>query len=247
VTRLEISGGDEAVQRKALVDAQAELEQLRAKLPGVVILVRGAATAEFSLFIDGHQVSSQLAGEVTPINPGEHRIVVKAKGQELTRSLVLAVGEKQEVSFDVPGAARPVIAPAPVATNARRPSSETTQPSTSSNDRKPPGSLRKTLGWVSLGVGAAGVAAGAITGAIVLSKQGKLDDNPDCADRSCPRKLADDVSSYNTFRTVSTSAFIAGGVLAAVGLTLVLTAPKPEAAQTALRVSPLSVDLEYQF
>jgi hypothetical protein len=45
VIRLEISGGDEAVQRKALVDAQAELEQLRAQLPGVVIVVRGATTA----------------------------------------------------------------------------------------------------------------------------------------------------------------------------------------------------------
>jgi hypothetical protein len=240
VTRLDISGGDAAVQKKALLDAQAELEQLRAQLPGVLIDVRGATLTEFSLGIDGRQVSSQLAGEVTPLDPGEHRIEVKANGHLLTRSVVLSLGEKQKVLFDVPAAARSVSA-------SPGPTSTTVQPSRRSNEPKAGGSLRKTLGWVTLGVGVAGVAAGAITGAAVLSKQSKLDDDPGCADQSCPPALSDDVSSYNTFRTISTTAFIAGGVLAAAGVTLVLTAPKPEGAQTALRLSPTSVDLECRF
>lgn len=238
VTRLETSGGDEAVQRKALVDAQTELDQLRAKLPGVVIVVRGAGAAEFSLFIDARQVSSQLAGEVTPLDPGEHHIEVRANGHQLTRALVLAIGEKQQVLFEVPAAARPVESSAPAAA-----SDKSALPS-SSNDRP---STRRTLGFVTLGVGVAGIATGAFAGALVLSKQSKLDEDPGCADRSCPRTLDSDVSSYNTFRTLSTAAFIAGGVLATAGLTLVLTAPKRDASQTALRLSPTSLDLEYQF
>lgn len=242
VTRLEISGGDEAVQRKALVDAQAELEQLRAQLPGAVIVVRGATTAEFSLFIDGRQVSSQLAGELTPLDPGEHRVEIKAKGHELSRTLVLAQGEKQQVAFEVPASAVAERAATPGA----RHGGQKTPPNSGADERRP-GSLRKTLGWVSLSVGAAGLATGAVTGALVLSKQSKLDRDPGCADKSCPRALEDDVSSYNLFRGVSTTAFIAGGVFAAAGVTLVLTAPKSEASQTALRVSPTSVDLEYWF
>jgi hypothetical protein len=54
------------------------------------------------------------------------------------------------------------------------------------------------------------------------------------------------VGSYNSFRTISTTAFITGGVLAAAGVTLVLTAPKSET-KTALRVSPSSVDLRCWF
>jgi hypothetical protein len=202
--------------------------------------VRGAGAAEFSLFIDARQVSSQLAGEVTPLDPGEHRIEVKANGHQLTRALVLAIGEKQQVLFEVPAAARPIESSAPAA------ASDETAPPSSSNDNKR-GSTRRTLGFVSLGVGAAGIATGALAGALVLSKQSKLDEDPGCADRSCPRTLDGDVSSYNTFRTLSTAAFIAGGVLATAGLTLVLTAPKRDASQTALRLSPTSVDLEYQF
>jgi hypothetical protein len=242
VTRLEISGGDEAVQRKALVDAQVELEQLRAQLPGAVIVVRGAVAAEFSLFIDGRQVSSQLAGELTPLDPGEHRIAIKAKGHELSRTLVLAQGEKQQVAFEVPGAAAPAGATKPRARSSR----QTTPPNNDANEHRP-GSLRKTLGWVSLSVGAAGLATGAITGAVVLSKQSKLDRDPGCADKSCPPELEGDVSSYNLFRAVSTTAFIAGGVFAAAGVTLVLTAPNAETSRTALRLSPTSVDLEYSF
>jgi hypothetical protein len=243
VTRLEISGGDEAVQRRALVDAQAELEQLRAQLPGAVIVVRGATIAEFLLFIDGRQVSSQLAGELTPLDPGEHRIEVKAKGHDLSRALVLALSEKQQVAFDVPTTA--TSAAGTGGPGARR-GRATTQPSGDVTEKEPR-SLRKTLAWVTLGVGVAGLATGAITGVVVLSKRGKLDQNPGCADKSCPRALDGDVSSYNLFRTVSTTAFIAGGVLAAAGATLVLTAPKSSVSQTALRLSPTSIDLEYQF
>jgi hypothetical protein len=245
VTRLEISGGDEAVQRKALADAQVELDELRATLPGAFIVVRGASPAEFSLFIDGRQVSSQLAGELTPLDPGEHRIEVRAKEQQLTRRLVLAVAEKQQVQFDI-AATAPAGAAAAALPGGVPPRTESSSRSGSASDAKP-GSLRKTLGWVSLGVGAAGLATGGVTGALVLSKQSQLDDEPGCADKSCPRALNDDVSSYNMLRTVSTTAFIAGGVLAAVGITLVLTTPGGEATQTALRVSPASLDLEYRF
>ena len=45
------------------------------------------------------------------------------------------------------------------------------------------------------------------------------------------------VDSYNTMGTISTIGFVAGGVLAATGVVLVVTAPKSKA--TVARVSPV--------
>jgi Tfp pilus assembly protein PilF len=46
VTRLEVSGGDVALQKKAQADAAAELEELRAKIPSLVIEVKGASAGK---------------------------------------------------------------------------------------------------------------------------------------------------------------------------------------------------------
>lgn len=235
VTQLEISSGDEAVQRKAIADAQVELEQTRAQLPGVIIRIKGGSPSDATLRIDGRLVPLQLVGEVTPLNPGKHSVELKASGKTSSQLVDVGVGEKKEVSFDVgrPSSSPPSSVPVPAAP---APAARTTNH----------GSWHKPAGFAALGVGAAGVVVGAITGAMVLSKRSTLDKDPGCADRSCPRTLSSDVSSYNTLRVVSTTAFIAGGVLAATGITLLLTSPKRET-QTALIVSPVSVDLEYRF
>ncbi len=79
-----------------------------------------------------------------------------------------------------------------------------------------------------LGLGGAGLAVGAITGGLALSKHSSLVSQ--CSGGHCydtqKAALSGDVDSYHTLGTVSTAGFIAGGVLAAGGLVLVLTSPK---------------------
>lgn len=243
VARIDISSGDEAVQKKAQADAQTELEETRKTLPGVLIRVQGAAAADVSLRIDGAPVSKQLLGELTPLNPGEHVVEVTVGTHVQTRRFSVTLGVRKELTFKSASQA----GGAEVEEHAVQgdsPGSKARAPDSSKPASR--GSLQRTLGWVSVGVGAAGVAAGAITGALVLGRESSLKAKPGCEDGTCPNELSSDVSSYNTLRTVSTTAFIAGGALSALGVVLVLSTPKAEQ-QTALRVSPSFVELEYRF
>jgi len=86
------------------------------------------------------------------------------------------------------------------------------------------GSLQRTLGWIGVGVGGAGIVAGAVLGGVVLARESSLKEE----DRGCPDacREADAVDSYNRLRIVSGATFIAGAVTAAAGGVLLLTAPR---------------------
>jgi hypothetical protein len=79
---------------------------------------------------------------------------------------------------------------------------------------------------VSLGAGAVGLAVGGITGALAMSNRSDAAGSP-CASSPCVQSALtsyqSSLSSFHTFATSSTVAFIAGGVLAAGGAALILT------------------------
>jgi hypothetical protein len=98
---------------------------------------------------------------------------------------------------------------------------------------------QRTASWILIGVGGVGVVTGAITGAMVLSKKSTLDE--DCRDARCPITVDDTRKSYNSLRTITTVAFIAGGVAGAAGMVLLLTAPSQEPQpQVSLWLGPAS-------
>jgi hypothetical protein len=76
------------------------------------------------------------------------------------------------------------------------------------------------LPWAVIGLGAAGLAVGAITGGVATAKVGDIRDQ--CPQSPCPADLADDKDSAITFATVSTVTFIVGGLIAAGGVTWLL-------------------------
>ena len=79
--------------------------------------------------------------------------------------------------------------------------------------------MQRTLGWVGLGVGGAGLVFGGVTGLVVLSKKSALEDDG-CVDARCYSDQADDVDSYNSMRTLSTVGFAVGGLGVAAGAAL---------------------------
>ncbi len=103
-----------------------------------------------------------------------------------------------------------------------------------------PGSLRKTLGFASLAVGGAGLVMGAATGGYVLSQHGTL--KSECTGGKCPPQDVSKLNTYDAMGAASTAGFIGGGVLAALGVVLVVTAPKaaPAGATVGFTVRPLS-------
>jgi hypothetical protein len=236
-TRLPVSG-DTAVQEQAKADAETELEQLRPRIPNLVIRVEGAADAKVSL--DGKALPASLLGEDRPVNPGTHQLVAQRGAEQQEQSVSLAEGERKEVvlRFDAV-----VATPAPAAETAEAGSSAQSD-----------GGGSRTLAFVALGVGGAGLLLGGVTGALALSKKGSLDDDTEhCLKDQCVYAVEGDVNSLRTFRTVSSIGFIAGGVLAATGVVLLLTSGGKEqqgeagSRRLALRVAPGALQLRGSF
>jgi hypothetical protein len=99
---------------------------------------------------------------------------------------------------------------------------------------------------VSLAAGGAGLVVGGVTGGLALGLKGELDDSGDCPD-GCKSSRRSDVNRLNLYRTVSTVGFIAGGVLAATGVVLWMTAPRPASATAQAKVGPGGVTIEGTF
>jgi hypothetical protein len=233
VTRLGVEGGDATVQKQAQADAQQELDALAPRVPSIVVVVQGAKPDEVSVSIDGTPLASALIGESRPANPGPHAVIGKTSGAE-AKADVTAVEGKQVTATLVFSST----AAAPL-------ESSNTPPAGAADTRQASGSTLRTVGWITLGVGAAGLVTGVVTGALAASKHSSLEDDERCHDGECLPSVEDDVKSLDTFRTVSTVGFVAGGILAATGLTLVLTAPRKS--EVSLRLGPGSARLVGKF
>jgi hypothetical protein len=254
VTRLEASGGDIAVQKRAIVEASTELESLRPKIPSLTIELKGAAAADVSVELDGVAISSDLLGERQPINPGSHSIVIRRGDEQATAQVSLSEGESKTTVLQLKPA-EPGASGAPAAVRDAPASSlpaSTASPAADSAPKHKASSTR-TLGWISLGVGGAGLALGSVTGILALGKRSSIDDSEQCDGDQCYAPERELAESYNSLRTWSSVGFIAGGALAATGVVLLLTSPSSTQASTgrgpsaALWISPQGAAVKGRF
>jgi hypothetical protein len=74
-----------------------------------------------------------------------------------------------------------------------------------------------------LGVGAAGIVTGSVTGAMAMSRASQIKDA--CADKVCPAEEGSKLNTALTLADVSTVSYIVGVIGTAVGVTGILTAP----------------------
>jgi hypothetical protein len=260
VGRLSVTSGDTAVQKSAQKDAATELDALSPRIPSVVVRVDGAKASDVKLTLDGAELSSEVVGEQQPVDPGKHRIEGKANGQVVGVDVSVAQSENKTLTLrfkPVSAAAAAPVASAPSSTPASAPPPEPTAsnsapsaPSDAHSDGG--GSSRRIFGWSAIGLGAAGLVAGAVTGSLAISKKSKLDDSGDCVGNVCLSSTKQsELDSYATMRTVSSIGFIAGGVLAAAGVVLLVTAPSTDSASaqggTWVRVSSTGVSAGGRF
>jgi hypothetical protein len=216
---------------KALVTARKELDALAPRIPSVIINVKGAPSSRVT--IDGVPLPSAGLGVNRVVDPGRHAIHAEADGFTAADAAVtVAEGRVETVTLTLqPGPAAPHASP-PVAPPPAAP-----LPATQSPPAQPPasgGSLAKTLGFVGIGVGGAGILMGAIAGGIAVVKHGSL--ATACPQSQCIGQQSA-IDSYQLTGTITTAGFVAGGVLAATGVVLVLTAPKARPAGEA-RIAP---------
>ncbi len=200
--------------------ARQRVEALSRRIPRITIVLAASAPDGATVTLDGAAVSRAALGVPQPTDLGEHVIVAAAPGHTDARStLILAEGERREITV-TPG--MPLAAPPPTAAP---PSIVAPPPLPSSNGAR-------TAGFVIGGVGLVGVAVGAITGGMTIGKKSTVDE--ECSANRCTGQPARDAANAGkTLSTVSTVAFIAGGVGLAAGVVLVLTSGPRRAPTTA--------------
>jgi hypothetical protein len=252
-TRLDANGPKAAEQRAAQADAESERQQLLPLIPTLSIAVEGAAGASIEVTIDGAPVPSALLSEARPVNPGKHQVKGKRGQQVESQEVSLAEADQKTVTFHFAAASKaPGVGPVTAATvSGMSPIANPTAGTGNGNvpvpDQPKTSSVQKTSGWMVLSVGGAGLAFGAVTGILVLSKKSSLDRSGQCLDNSCPTTQHAQVSSYNSLRTLSTIGLVVGAVGTTAGVTLLLTAPKRKEATVSAWVGPASAGLEGSF
>lgn len=220
--------------RKDWLDtATARAAALEKSVPTIVIRVGPSSSADLEVTRDDVKVDPSTYNANIPVDAGEHVIRATAPGKEPWSTSVRVLKGAREV-IDVPALKAPSSSPTPTSV------SPTTSPSTDVSPRAENGGSQRTIGLIGIGVGAAGLLAGGLMGALASSA---LDD----AKADCPgypdrcRPAGDEANGRaETFALVSTISFIAGGVILAGGAVIFLTAkkaPKRSALTSPLRLT----------
>ena len=164
-----------------------------------------------------------------PIDQGSHRIEAVLAGHPPWVQTVEVAGTGTVVLVPAFGSDKPGEKPKPI---------EPTPPTQPEEPAEKGGSSRKTIGIIVAGAGVAGLAFGGVTGLLAMSAhddaKSKCPEYPNrCASDGTAQGPNDDAQS---FATMSTIGFIAGGALLIGGAALYLTAPSQTAAK--IRIAP---------
>lgn len=227
VVREQLPPNAPAAFQAAQQRAKGVLDKALPRIAYLVVKVTPKDLAATVVTVDGAPVPNALIGAERPTDPGNHEVVVKASGYNETKaSVTLAEGSHQEVALVLtadPNAVAMTVAP-PAAPAA--PPTQATLPPPAPESAPAAGSGgNRTLAYVMLGVGGAGLITGSVTGLMAMSKKSSLD----CPDDKCPAPEHDKLDSAKTLATVSTIGFGVGIAGAAVGVVLLLTGGKTEA------------------
>jgi hypothetical protein len=215
-----------------------EVETLRARIPSITIHLEGASPTEVDVTIDGNAVARSTVGTAVSLDPGSH-VVVGKRGDEIERVEVTVPEGRSEpvmLRFATRASTPPSVAHAPDAPRSLRHEAE-----------RGGSAPQRTLGWVGIVAGGAGLATGGVFGGLAASKRSAILRNPACQGDRCPPSERDNVETLRLYRTLSTVSLITGGVLAGAGLTLVLTSGSDTRSNLAARVGPGSLTLEGSF
>jgi hypothetical protein len=206
-------------------DCAGWLASTEKALPSVVVTAKdntGANLTGVQVTVDGQPFATRLEGEAVPINPGSHTFHFEGPdGATLDQVVVAAEGEQNQrvavvLTRKTPGPQAPPSSSSPSAAESGGANADagTTQPGPSGG-----AGAWKTIGWVAGGVGIVGLGVGTAFGMMAIGDH----DSAKCnAQNVC---FTDKLNDARSAATVADVGFIAGGVLLAAGLGLVLLAP----------------------
>lgn len=204
IARMKVASDETEKSATARTEAAELAEQIRPRIPTLLVKVTGVKPeANAQVTVDGANTPVVALSSMRKVNPGEHAVVVRADGREEKQSVTLAESETKELSVAITDSS-PKVSDG---------GAETKEGPGDSSGRR-----IHVLTWIGLGVGAAGLAVGAVTGVMALGKAGDVTDA--CQGLSCPPSARTDVEDGRTMANVSTiglAAGVAGLGAAAVG------------------------------
>lgn len=233
--------GQKSRQRGRDKIAVTQRDALRRDVPRLAVAAAASAPPGSTLFRDGVALSEPSGGELTPVDPGDHQLLLKTPSgttKEVTVTLERGDVRRIEIPAPEPEPPPPVVPPPPAPAPAPPASAPTSATSAASVDEGTTSGRRAVL-YSALAVGIVGVAVGGISGAIVLTKKSTIDAH--CVNAVCDSPdSASTANSAKTFGTMSTIGFAVGGAGLATAFVLWLTEPSRPEKGKALRVAPFA-------
>ncbi len=219
--KLAVAGFPKGDKRRDLL-AQ-KLVSVEPKLAHLTILVAPTVPETARITRGAAPFDRHDSGVSVTTDPGKLVVVVAAEGRtDSTYDVELGEGQSKELQVDVgaPVPQKPVAPPR--AAIAESPPAGTE-----------PRPLR-TAGFIVGGVGVAGLGVGVVTGLMAMSKASTVRSHCDTTTYACDSEGVDAAKSGNVLAPVSTVSFIAGGVLLAGGVTMVLLGGKKKESTVSL-------------
>jgi hypothetical protein len=204
---------------RAIESAKKARAKLLPRIPKLVLVLElaGGKTAEARILLDGVALKAALLGLPLPVDPGEHRIHISAGKQQKQASFMAVEGKTQRLNIHFDKASgEPAALPGQQLPPQQAKPPAAQPPTTGTPSAPPKTSSKRRWGFVTLGLGAAAVAAGGILGGFALAEESEL--KTLCPNATCPRdgNTPDRIAKYNSLRIAS---FVGLGVGAALGTT----------------------------
>lgn len=215
------SAGQQQAQKQAQEDAAKELAELQPRIP-VLTIELNVPASQVAISLDGVADSGELVNAGRPINPGEHRL--QATHGEQHRELQVRVAEHDHKLLQLQFERTKVTEPLAI-----------TQPTVRRDGATQP---YVPVAITAIVLGGAGLATAGFTALAAHNK---------CSGGNC--STAEETSSYNTLRTISTVSTYAGAALLTGGVLTLLLAPQAREEQAGMRweVGPTGVNVRGRF
>lgn len=217
-----------ALQRKAALESQLQYLALEIQLP----------LDGLDLSLDQRPIPREKWADRLPVDPGVHNFVARAPGYAPLTGTVTVLAGTRVTTLGIGPVAAPTSGPGNALARVSQPTG-TVDPIGQTNraDRY------RTLGYVTTGIGVAGLAVGGVFGLVALSK--KHDSDAQCHDQNngqtCDSRTAQDLHNAAVVAgNYSTAFFVAGSIVTATGVTLLLTLPnkKPSTLNAGVGFAP---------
>jgi pentatricopeptide repeat protein len=217
--------------RRALTEAKQEVKGVEPRLAWVSVNVVGANPNEVEVQLNNAVIPSAALGAQRPVDPGTLKARATADGFHPAEVEVqLAEGEHLP-AIELRMTRLPKAAATAVAVSNTSP-----DPVMTYDGGEHASINQNTLGYVTLGLGGAGLIVGSVSGILAFSAHEDLLDF--CDDKNTSHcYVTDDARGtrhaaalqkkhdLDKYATIATVGFVAGGALAATGLILLITAP----------------------